>query len=82
MRMFSAVVPASCQHRQKLDERFQPGRDEGVVLDVIRVRQLTHRVGVALQDGAQERADNFGLMDVVSSAKAPVASEIAPRRQL
>jgi hypothetical protein len=40
------------QRGQKADERFQPSRDEGVVLDVIRVRHLAHGIDVPLQNGA------------------------------
>jgi hypothetical protein len=65
-----------CQHRQQVDERLKPGRDEGVVLDVIGVRQFTHGIDVALQNGAQKRADNR-LYGRASSAKAPVASKVA-----
>ena len=47
-----------CQHRQKPDERLKPGRNEGVVLDVIRVRHVAHCIDVPLQDGAKKRADD------------------------
>jgi hypothetical protein len=70
------------EHRQKLDEGFKPGRDEGVVLDVVRVRQFTHRVGVAGQT-APRNAPTISLLDMLSSANAPdakVATDAATRR--
>jgi hypothetical protein len=52
------------------------GGHEGVVLDVSAVRQLTHRSTVAVQDSAEERADDFGRFGLMRvSAIAPVASD-------
>ena len=47
-----------CQHGQQLYEGVKPGRNEGVVLDVIRIRHLAEGIGVPLQGSAEKLADN------------------------